>query len=184
MELNAWGAPRKMIVSDRSFGDYLTREETGELRKTYRRMKFKQFHYSNAATCANDNFTDFYSYYTRICRVYNPMQYDGRLIVRLYPFIFDADYYINSPTTNRQTNKFLKEFINADVSVFEIRHLYKSLRDGTPTPTICTYDGKVIHFEFSNCEYYISDDSIKASVSINARYIVCTVDNCMYIPAK
>ena len=124
-------------------------------------MHMNRFHNSNAATCVNDNFTDFYSYYTRICRVYNPIRYDERLIVRLYPFIFDADYYINSPTTNRQTNKFLKEFINADVRVFEIRRLYKSLSDDTPTPTICTYDGKVIHFEFSEYEYYISKNSIE-----------------------
>lgn len=184
MELNAWGAPRKMVVSDRSFGDYLTREETSELHKTYRRMKFKQFHYSNAATCVNGNFTDFYSYYTRICSVYKPMRYDDCLIVRLYPFIFDADYYINSPTTNRQTNKFLKEFINADVSVFEIRRLYKSLSDGVPMPTICTYKGKVIHFEFSEYEYYISDYAIKKHKSDSAHYIDYKTDNGMYIPAK
>ena len=184
MELNAWGTSRKIVVYDRSFGDYLTREETSELHKTYRHMKFKQFHYSNAATCVNDNFTDFYSYYTRICSVHKPMLYDGRLIVRLYPFIFDADCYINSPTTNRQTNKFLKEFINADVSVFEIRRLYKSLSDGTPTPTICTYDYKVIHFEFSEYEYYISENSIKKRISIDAHCIDYKIDNGMYIPAK
>ena len=165
-------------------GNYLTREETSELHKTYRHMHMKRFHYSNAATCVNDNFTDFYSYYTRICRVYKPIRYDERLIVRLYPFIFDADYYINSPTTNRQTNKFLKEFINADVSVFEIRRLYKSLSDDTPTPTICTYDGKVIHFEFSEYEYYISKNSIENRISIDAHCIDYKVVNGLCIPAK
>ena len=166
------------------FDDYLTREETKVLYRTYRHMKFKQFHYSNAATCVNDNFTDFYSYYTRICSVHKPILYDGRFIVRLYPFIFDADNYINSPTTDKQTNKFLKEFINADVSVFEIRRLYKSLSDGTPTPTICTYDGKVIHFEFSEYEYYISDCSIKKRISDSVHCIDCKIYNGMYIPAK
>lgn len=171
-------------TSARAFGDCLTREETSELHKTYRRMKFKQFHYSNAATCINGAFTDFYSYYTRICRVYNPAKYDSQVIVRLYPFIFDTDYYINSPTTNKQTNKFLKEFIDADVSVFEIRRLYKSLRDGTPMPTICAYDGKVIHFEFDEHEYYISEDSIKGRISINDHYLEYKIDNGMYIPTK
>jgi hypothetical protein len=184
MEMNAWGAPRMMVVSDRAFGNCLTREETSELHKTYRHMQFKQFHYSNAATCVNDYFTYFYSYYTRICRIYNQLRYDGRLIVRLYPFIFDADNYINSPTTNKQVNKFFKEFINADVSVFEIRRLYKSLSDGTPTPTICTYDGKVIHFEFSEYEYYISDCSIKKRISDSVHCIDCKIDNGLYIPAK
>ena len=174
----------KITVSDRSFSDYLTREETSKLHKTYRRMRFKQFHYSNAATCVNDNFTDFYSYYTRICSVHRPMLYDGRLIVRLYPFIFDADNYINSPTTNKQVNKFFKEFINAYVSVFGIRQLYKSLSDGIPTPTIRTYDGKVIHFEFSEYEYYISDCSIKKCISDNAHCIDYKIHNGMYIPAK
>ena len=184
MEMNAWGAPRKMIVSDRAFGDCLTREETSELHKMYRRMNFKQFHYSNAATCINGAFTDFYSYYTRICRVYYPAKYDSQVIVRLYPFIFDTDNYINSPTTNRQTNKFLKEFIDADVSVFEIRRLYKSLRDGVPTPIICTYDGRVINFAFDAHEYYISDDSIKGRISINNNYIEYKIDNGMYIPTE
>lgn len=172
-------------TSARAFGDYLTREETSELHKTYRRMHMKQFHYSNAATCVNDNVTDFYSYYTRICRIYNPLRYvGGRLIVRLYPFIFDSDNYIDSPTTDRQTNKFLKEFINADVSVFEIRRLYKSLIGGPPTPTICTYDDKVIHFEFSEYEYYISDCSIKKRISDSVHCINCNIDNWLYIPAK
>ena len=166
------------------FDDYLTREETKVLYRTYRHMKFKQFHYSNAATCVNDNFTDFYSYYTRICSVHKPILYDGRFIVRLYPFIFDADNYINSPTTDKQTNKFLKEFINADVSVFEIRRLYKSLSADIPMPTVCTYDCKVIHFEFSEYEYYISDCSIKKRISDSVHCIDCKIDNGMYIPAK
>lgn len=168
----------------RAFGSYLTREETSELHETYRRMQFKQFYYSNAATCVNGKFTDFYSYYTRICSVYKPIRYNGRLIVRLYPFIFDAENYIDSPTTDRQTNKFLKEFINADVSVFEIRRLYKSLSDGTPMPTICTYDGRVIHFEFSEYEYYISENSIEKRISISAHCIDYKIDNGLYIPAN
>jgi hypothetical protein len=173
-----------IIVSARAFGNYLTREETSELHKTYRHMQFKQFHYSNAATYVNDNFTDFYSYYTRICRVYNPIRYDERLIVRLYPFIFDADYYMDSPTTDRQTNKFFKEFINADVSVFEIRCLYKSLSEAIPIPTICTYDGKVIHFEFSEYEYYISDYAIKKHKSDRTYCIDYKIVNGLCIPAK
>ena len=71
-----------------------------------------------------------------------------------------------------------------DVSVFEIRRLYKSLRDGAPTPTICTYDGKVINFEFDEHEYYISEDSIKGRISINDHYIEYKIDNGMYIPTK
>lgn len=171
-------------TSELAFGDYLTREETSELHKTYRLMQLKQFHYSNAATCINGAFTDFYSYYTRICRVYNPAKYNDAVIVRLYPFIFDSDNYINSPTTNRQVNKFFKEFINADVSVFEIRRLYKQLSDAIPTPTITTYDGRVIRFEFSEYEYYISDNSIEKRISNSAHCIDYKVDNGLYIPTK
>lgn len=166
-----------------AFGDYLTREETSELRKVYRRMHMKRFHYSNAATYKDaTDFTDFYSYYTRICTIDRP-KWANYIYVCVYPFIYDTDNYINSPTTNKQVNKFFKEFINADVSVFEIRRLYKSLSDGTPTPTICTYDGKVIHFEFSEYEYYISDYSIKMRISDSA-HCIYKIDNGMYIPAK
>ena len=185
MITDPWGlGTNKITVSERAFSDYLTREETSEMHKTYRRMQLKQFHYSNAATCINGAFTDFYSYYTRICRVYKPAKYDDKVIVRLYPFIFDADNYINSPTTNRQTNKFLKEFINADVSVFEFRRLYKQLSDAIPTPTIDTYDGRVIRFEFSEYEYYISENSIEKRKSDSAHCIDYKIDNGLYIPTK
>lgn len=173
-----------IYTSERAFGPYLTRESEKALHRTYREMNLKRFHYSNAATCVNGNFTDFYSYYTRVCSVYKPIRYNGRLIVRLYPFIFDADNYINSPTTNRQVNKFLKEFINADISVFEIRRLYKSLSDAVPTPTLATYDGKVIHFEFSEYEYYISENSIQKRKINSAHCIDYKIDNGLYVPDK
>jgi hypothetical protein len=166
------------------FGDYLTREETSKLHKTYRRMHMKRFHNSNAATYKYAiDYTDFYSYYTRICTIDMP-KWSNYIYMRVYPFIYDADNYINSPTTNKQVNKFFKEFINADVSVFEIRCLYKSLSYGIPASTICTYDGKVIHFEFSEYEYYISDCSIKKRMSDGAHFIDYKIDNGMYIPAK
>ena len=155
-------------TSERAFGDYLTRESEKALLRIYRKMNFKRFHYSNAAMCVDDNYIDFYSYYTRVCRVNRPESTNGRISLCVYPFIYDANNFKNSPTTNKQMNKFLKEYIDADVSVFEIRRLYASMCNAVPTPTLTTYDGKVIHFEFSEYEYYISDCSIKKRLSDNA----------------
>lgn len=171
-------------TSERAFGPSLTKESEKKLHRIYREMNFKRFNYSNAATCVNGNFTDFYSYYTRVCSVYKPIRCNGQLIVRLYPFIFDTDNYRNSPTTNLQVNKFLKEFINANLSVFEIRRLYKSLSDAVPTPTLSTYDGKVIHFEFSEFEYYISENSIQKRKINSAHCIDYKIDNGLYVPDK
>ena len=174
-----------MVVSDRSFGDYLTREETSELHKTYRYMKFKQFHYSNAATYKDaTDFTDFYSYYTRICTVYLP-KHSNSVNVTFYPFIYDTENYRNSPTTNKQTNKFLKEFINADISVFDVRRVYKSLTMDTITPTLKTSDGRDINVVFSTMQHYISEtDKVTSHLSKYTQAVYCYVNNGFYVPTN
>lgn len=164
-----------------AFGNCLTREETSELHEMYRRMHMKRFHYSNAATCVNDNFTDFYSYYTRICRIYKPIRYDGRLIVRLYPFIYDTENFRNSPTTNRQFNKFLKEFINTDISVFDIRHIYKRLLVfSMSTPALKTYDGRYIDINFATmCHSLIPNQTHESK---ETKHVYCHLERGYYIP--
>lgn len=185
MELNAWGAPRKMVVSDRAFGDYLTNEDVKHLLEKYRALHMKRFHYSNAATYkyATD-FTDFYSYYTRVCTVYLP-KHSNSVNIAFYPFIYDANNFENSPTTNKQFNKFLKEFINADISVFEVRRVYKDLTMDTTTPTLKTYDGRDINVVFSTMQYYISaTNKVTSHLSKYTQAVHCYIENGFYIPTS
>lgn len=180
MELNAWGAPRKMVVSDRSFGDYLTRKETSELHKVYRDMNMKQFHYSNAATITAGPYTSFWSYYTRICTVGLP-RWSDNVYLDVYPFIYDTDNFRNSPTTNKQFNKFLKEFINADVSVFDIRRIYERLLVfSTSTPALKTYDGRYIDISFSTMCHSLLP--YQTHESKETRYVYCRLEHGYYIP--
>ena len=185
MELNAWGAPRKMVVSDRSFGDYLTREDVKHLLEKYRALHMKRFHYSNAATYKDETDSmDFYSYYTRICTVYLP-KHSNNVNVTFYPFIYDTENFQNSPTTNKQTNKFLKEFINADISVFDVRCVYKDLTMDTITPTLKTYDGRDINVVFSTMQHYISEtDKVTSHLSKYTQAVYCYVNNGVYVPTN
>ena len=172
-------------TSERAFGYYLTREDVKHLLEKYRALHMKRFHYSNAATYKDaTDFTDFYSYYTRICTVYLP-KHSNSVNVAFYPFIYDTKNYKNSPTTNKQMNKFLKEFINADISVFEIRRVYKALTMDTVTPTLKTYDGRDINVVFSTMQHYISaTDKVTSHLSKFTQAVYCYVNNGVYVPTN
>ena len=147
------------------FDNYLTLEETKVLYRTYRLMDFKRFHYSNAATYVDDRFTDFYSYKTLICSIYKPIHEINSTSLCVYPFIYDTDNYLNSPTTNKQLNRFIKEFMNADFTVHDIRYIYKQLINDYSVPALKTYNGKDVSLLFSDTNYYISDNHIRQCLS-------------------
>ena len=160
-----------------AFGDYLTREDTSELHKVYRRMHMKRFHYSNAATYKDaTDFTDFYSYYTRICSVYRTARTNGCIYLCVYPFIYDANNFKNSPTTNKQMNKFLKEYIDADITVYDVRYIYNQLINDFSVPALKTYNGKEVSLIFSDINYYISEDHIRQCLSKSTQHAYCILN--------
>lgn len=167
-------------VSNRAFGDYLTRESEKALHRIYRKMNFKRFHYSNAATCVDDNFTDFYSYYTRICSVYRPARTNERIYLCVYPFIYDANNFKNSPTTNKQMNKFLKEYIDADITVYDVRYIYNQLINDFSVPALKTYSGKEVNLTFSDTNFYISEDDIRLCLSRSTQHAYCILNKFGY----
>jgi hypothetical protein len=80
-------------------------------------------------------------------------------------------------------NKFLKEFINADISVFEVRRVYKDLTMNTATPTLKTYDGRDINVVFSTMQHYINaTDKVTSYLSEYTQEVHCYVKNGFYIP--
>lgn len=102
--VNGWGAPRKMCVSDRAYGDYLTREEVSEILKAYRRAGVTRFH---CMMCGYekkfDGTVDFYSYRTKIFSVYKNA--DGSMHFTVYRWLSEN----KSATTYKQINRFLHE---------------------------------------------------------------------------
>lgn len=168
-------------TSAHAFGPYLTRESTKALHRIYREMHFKRFHYSNAAMDFDGNYIDFYSYYTRVCSIYVPILNSTRPILRVYPFIFDRDNFPNSPTTNKQLNKFLKEYIDADISAYDLRRIYKTLIADSTAPTLNTYNGVDVRLDFSSANYYISEHHIRQCNSNATQHTPCIIDDGYYV---
>lgn len=165
-----------IYTSERAFGPYLTHESEKALHRIYREMNFKRFHYSNAAMCVGDNYLDFYSYYTRICSLYRPARTNGRISLCVYPFIYDANNFKNSPTTNKQMNRFLKEYIDADITVYDVRYIYNQLINDFSVPALKTYSGKEVSLTFSDVNYYISENHIRQCLSKQTQHAYCILN--------
>ena len=128
MELNAWGAPLKMVVSDRAFGDYQTRDEQRELLQAYRRAGMKRFHYTNSATLEYTKFKWFISYYTFTIG-YMIDDRTNDVYMNVNPFVFMKDCYRNSQTTNKQCNRWLEEN-GFEFTAQELAHVYDNAIHG------------------------------------------------------
>ena len=94
---------------------YMTKEQEKKLRETYRFHHCKRFHSMNAAIKTADDGFHFYSYYTWCVSWYPSCN-----ILEVAPIVHD-DGYALSPTTTRQVNRFLHEYVapNVDVSALQ-----------------------------------------------------------------
>ena len=122
----------------------------------------------------------FYSYYTRICSVYKSARTNGRISLYVYPFIYDANNFKNSPTTNKQMNKFLKEYIDADITVYDVRYIYNQLINDFSVPALKTYSGKEVNLIFSDTNFYISEDYIRLCLSRSTQHAYCILNKFGY----
>ena len=128
MATNVWGCDYRMCVSERAFADYQTQEEQRKLMQAYKRAGIERFHYTNSGTLEYPHFKWFVSYYTFILGyTFN----DARKEVYMYvnPFIFMKERYRNSPTTNKQANRWLKEN-GFEFRVQDLEHVYKNAING------------------------------------------------------
>lgn len=131
-----------ICVSEYAFADSLSREKTKELRNLYRAANMKPFHYMNAATLELTEVSWFYSYHTAIVGAcYNDKTEHAYLFVQ--PFIWDRDYFKNSCTTNRQTNRWLRER-GFCVTVQGLRTVYQNARRGYASYTLTMDDGTLV----------------------------------------
>ena len=163
MELNAWGAPRKMVVSDRAFDDYQTRDEQRELLQAYKLAGIKRFHYTNSGTLEYTHFKWFVSYYTFILG-YTTNDVTKDVYMHVNPFVFLKDEYCNSPTTNRQTNRWLAEN-GFEFTIQGLANVYNNAVNGIVSyPMTRVVDGITTFVlpRFNNTQTYLNKDGSKS----------------------
>lgn len=158
MELNAWGAPRKMVVSDRAFGDYQTSDERRELLQAYKSAGIERFHCTNSGTLEHAHMRWFVSYYTFIVG-YTTDEKD--VYMHVNPFVFLKDEYRNSQTTNRQANRWLAEN-GFNFTIQGLAHVYDNAIHGIASYPMQRYvEGTaavLVHPCFNNYQTFLNED--------------------------
>ena len=159
MATNVWGCDYSYCVSERAFDDYQTREEQRKLLQAYKRAGIKRFHYTNSGTLEYTHFKWFVSYYTFIVG-YTTNDVTKDVYMHVNPFVFLKDEYKNSPTTNRQANRWLKEN-GFDFTIQDIAQLYDNAIHGIESYPMQRYvEGTaavLVHPHFNHYQTYLND---------------------------
>lgn len=142
-----------------AFADCQTREEQRKLLQAYKRADIKRFHYTNSGTLEYTHFTWFVSYYTFILG-YTTDDATKDVYMHVNPFAFLKDEYINSHTTNIQTNRWLKEN-GFEFTIQDIAHVYDNAIHGIESYPIQRYvEGTaavLVHPYFNHYQTYLND---------------------------
>lgn len=159
MATNVWGCDYRMCVSERAFDDYQTRDEQRKLLQAYKRAGIKRFHYTNSGTLEYTHTTCFVSYYTFILE-YTIDDVTKDVYMHVNPFVFLKDEYRNSPTTNRQANRWLKEN-GFEFTIQDMAHVYDNAIHGIESYPIQRYvEGTaavLVHPYFNHYQTYLND---------------------------
>ena len=147
------------------FDDYQTRDEQRELLQAYKLAGIKRFHYTNSGTLEYTQCKWFVSYYTFIVG-YTTDDVTKDVYMRVNPFVFLKDEYRNSPTTNRQTNRWLKEN-GFELTVQELAHVYDNAIHGIesyPMTRVVVVDGITTFVlpRFNHTQTYLNEDGTRS----------------------
>lgn len=172
MTTNVLGCDYRMCVSERAFDAYQTREEQHKLLQAYKRADIKRFHYTNSGTLEYTHFNSstleythfkwFVSYYTFILG-YTTDDVTKDVYMHVNPFAFLKDEYRNSPTTNRQANRWLKEN-GFEFTIQGLEHVYNNaINDIASYPMTRVVDGITTFVlpRFNHTQTYIHEDGTK-----------------------
>ena len=163
MATNVWGCDYKMCVSERAFDDYQTQEEQRKLMQAYKRAGIKRFHYTNSGTLEYTHFKWFVSYYTFIVG-YTTNDATKDVYMHVNPFIFLKDDYRNSSTTNKQTNRWLREN-GFEFRVQDLEHVYKNAINAIASyPMTRVVDGITTFVlpRFNHTQTYLNKDGAQS----------------------
>ena len=143
-----------------AFDDYQTREEQHKLLQAYRKAGVKRFHYTNSGTIEYTQCKWFVSYYTFILG-YTFNDATKEVYIHVNPFVFLKDEYRNSPTTNRQANRWLQEN-GFDFTIQELAHVYdNAIHEIESYPMQRYVEGTAATLvlpRFNHYQAYINDD--------------------------
>ena len=160
MTTNVWGCDYRMCLSERAFDAYQTRDEQRELLQAYRRAGIKRFHYTNSGTLEYTRFKWFVSYYTFILG-YTIDDVTKDVYMHVNPFVFLKDEYRNSPTTNRQANRWLKEN-GFEFTVQRLAHVYDNAIHGIVSYPMQRYvegtAAMLVLPRFNHYQAYLNED--------------------------
>nr|DAE45677.1 MAG TPA: hypothetical protein [Bacteriophage sp.] len=140
--VNVWVSPVKMCVSDRAYGDYLTKEEQKELLNAYKLAGMERFHYMNAATLEYSEVSWFYSYYTSIIGTFYSNKTEHAYVF-VSQYVWDYENSRFSSTTNRQANRWLEER-GFEFTVQGLRNAYRLHSQGLASSPLCMDDGTLV----------------------------------------
>lgn len=110
------------------WGDALTKQGQRDLLHTYKSNGIKRFHYCNAGEIDYTHFKWFVSYYTYIIG-YTQDVIDGTIYMHVNPYVFLKSSYIDSRTTKKQTNRWLREN-GFDFSMQSLETVYQNASHG------------------------------------------------------
>lgn len=159
MTTNVWGCDYRCCVSERAFDDYQTKKEQRKLLQAYKRAGIKRFHYTNSGTLEYTHIKWFVSYYTFIVG-YTTDAVTKDIYLHVNPFVFLKDYYRNSPTTNRQVNRWLAEN-GFEFKVQGLENVYKNAVNGIASyPLTRVVDGITTYVLpcFNHYQTYLNTD--------------------------
>ena len=148
----------KLCTSSYAYNDYLSDNERKELIKCYRKHNIKQFHYCNAGELDYTTYTWFVSYYTYIIG-YSKPAIDGIIYMHISPYVFLKSRYIDSRTTKKQTNRWLKEN-GFNFSVQSLETVYQVASRGSASYPLRHGDDFVLP-RFNNNQLYIGEYGVR-----------------------
>ena len=147
-----------------AFADYQTRDEQRKLLQAYRRAGIKRFHYTNSGTLEYTHFKWFVSYYTFILG-YTTDDVTKDVYIHVNPFVFLKDEYVNSPTTNRQANRWLQEH-GFEFTVQGLAHVYENAVHGIASYPMQRYvegtTAVLVLPRFNHCQTYLNENGTRS----------------------
>lgn len=155
-------------TSERAFADYQTRDEQRELLQAYKHAGIKRFHYTNSGTLEymHTKYTQttcFVSYYTFILE-YEIDDVTKDVYMKVNPFVFLKDEYRNSPTTNKQANRWLAEN-GFKFTIQGLENVYKNAINGIASYPLTRVVDDITTYVlpcFSRYQTYLNDDGTQS----------------------
>ena len=138
--------------------DKLTKQGQRDLLHAYKAIGVKRFHYCNAGELDYKTYNWFISYYTYIIG-YRKTAIAGTIYMHISPYVFLKSRYIDSRTTKKQTNRWLREH-GFDFSMQSLETVYQNASHGYASYPLMHGDDFVLP-RFNPNQLYVGEYGVK-----------------------